>query len=358
MPALRYITLIAGVFFLLYLTTFAISFWAYPDTNERILDTKDARATIFGTPPRYVAYKAAAIASVPGSKYLIIGGSPALLGFRPHRLSSELGAPTHNLSLDSPDMSELALEIRLLCDSLPPERLKKTTLILGLDYLQFLDPHRRWTSGVSELENELGRFGLYSDIEARPHPRFGRPVHTALVMLLRPWMMIAAVYDHSILPILMSAKNMARFAIGDPVFSFSIYNSQTAAVLSDAEKKSSLTMWRNFMGDGVPLNPEQFAALADTVRYANLKGIRLAIVDLPIPAWHRDALPYNASYEKLKAGALTGTASMKNVIQIDLTSMDDEKNFFDSVHPTDMAAQDWERRVADKLLEFQGPEAE
>jgi hypothetical protein len=346
MTASRYCLLIAlsaGTFYALAL---ALSFPAFPARSMPFLDTAEAHGSLYSTPPRYAVYNNAPVMR-PGAKYIVIGGSPALLGLRPGRLSQWLGGkPVHNLSLNSPDMSELAQEIRLLCDPLSPERRRETTLILGIDYLQFVDRRRRWTSDITDIDSEAYRYGLYSEADGIPQRRFGERTTRTLTFLLRPLMMFAGIYDEDILPFLTGLKDQARLAIGDPVYEFEI-SSNGRGGMSDRDRQNSIAMWRNYIGPD--LSPAQFQVLAETARYAGTKGIRLLIVDLPLPAWHTQAIAYHQAYERRKAAILPDGAMMPGVFLLDLTDADAESDFFDSVHPADSAARVWEKRVAGAL---------
>lgn len=349
MRATRYCAFIAMFVAICYLAALAGAALLYPTGPEEFLDTAVAHKTIFGTPARYTVYNHAALAQ-PGPKYLILGASPALLGLRPARMSHLLeGLPVHNLSLASADMSELRQEVLLLSHALPDERFREIVFVVGVDYLQFVDRQRRWPNGVTDLDSETSRYGFYTQSrDGLAHPRFTEPTAHALTFLLRPMMVGSNIYTHTLLSLLEKFRVFARSAIGDPILTFEVINSG-GKPMSSRDRKTSFEVWRKYMGAQPVMRTAQFEALLDVARHIHARGGRLLIVDLPLPDWHKQGLPYDGEYQAAKRPYFAAATALSGISSLDLTSLDAPRDFFDSVHPNQHGADKWSKMVAAKL---------
>ncbi len=329
MSAIRYVQLV-GLFFLgYYAIALVASSFLFSDGQDKSLDTENSQQTIFSTPAAYAVYHHEML-SRPGPKYIILGGSPALLGLRPPQMSKLLGgAPVHNLSLNAPDMSELFQELRVLCLDIPPERLRETVFVVGIDYLQFVDGRRRWENGPTDIDNEVARYGLFViGSDGTPRRRFGMLPTRVLVYLLRPIMMLGHVYDRYAVPVLDEIRVGARRAGGDPVFEFEIHDGGGGQrAMSARDRQTSLALWTNYMGPEPAVSTGQLGTLEDVARYASHVGARLLVVDLPLPAWQRRSLPYDREYTQRKIAYLSASVALPGVRYADLTRADSADDF-------------------------------
>ena len=71
--------------------------------------------------------------------------------------------------------------------------------------------------------------------------------------------------------------------------------------LDDAGRHArSLAFWRNYVGTDGPLSDVQFQRLDRLVRWLSEAGVRVLLVDLPLPQWHARRSPHYADYQQRK----------------------------------------------------------
>ena len=104
------------------------------------------------------------------------------------------------------------------------------------------------------------------------------------------------------------------------------------------------------MGGDRTISGAQVALLQDTIERLLRSGEKVVLVDLPIPAWHRDVSPYQPGYVQQVQGPLfdhfkgrPGFASLK------MSDLDADTDYSDEVHAKPHLAQVWAGRLAEVL---------
>jgi len=77
----------------------------------------------------------------------------------------------------------------------------------------------------------------------------------------------------------------------------------------------------------------------------------VAVVDMPLPSWHRAGSAFVAPYREKLAAALVEFAGDKEVSFVDLSTSAADDGFRDSIHPSVDARQAWCERLAIALSE-------
>src|SRR5262249_51929523 len=71
-----------------------------------------------------------------------------------------------------------------------------------------------------------------------------------------------------------------------------------AAIMTEKERQDALVYWQKGMGTRDTISAEEVAVLDSLIDRLLASREQVVLVDLPIPAWHRDASPYSADYKR------------------------------------------------------------
>ena len=97
------------------------------------------------------------------------------------------------------------------------------------------------------------------------------------------------------------------------------------------------------------LHDEQFDKLDALIDKVRALGLRVVVVDMPLPSWHREKSPFFASYQA-KLQARVGRHLQDGGISfVDLTAAIPDDEFRDSVHPSAEAAAHWAGALIERL---------
>jgi hypothetical protein len=123
-------------------------------------------------------------------------------------------------------------------------------------------------------------------------------------------------------------------------------------VKGDLTPRQQMDWLTSYMGTepGVLL-PEQFGELIWLIREARATGMAVAVVDMPLPSWHRAGSAFVAPYREKLAAALVEFAGDEEVSFVDLSSSVADDGFRDSIHPSVDARHAWCERLAIALSE-------
>jgi hypothetical protein len=78
-------------------------------------------------------------------------------------------------------------------------------------------------------------------------------------------------------------------------------------------------------------------------------GEQVIIVDLPIPAWHRDASPYQPGYSQALQILVHQFADRPGFKFVSMADLDGNLDYSDEVHAKPHLAKVWSTRLADTL---------
>ena len=125
-----------------------------------------------------------------------------------------------------------------------------------------------------------------------------------------------------------------------------------SVVMSDEDKRKALEYWKETMGRTNDISPAQVDVLKQTIRTLLDSGEKVVLVDLPIPAWHRDASPYEPSYRLALKGLLREFGDRPNFTSLSMDDLDNDLDYSDEVHAKQHLANVWSARLAKTLDSF------
>ena len=343
--ALRLMVWTAGF----YLLALAATLVAFPPSTGtgRSLATGDAPATLYRTAPKYVVLNRGPLLDpASGPALVLLGASNVELGFPPQEVEKLLpAAAVHNLSVGGANITETAEVADLLLEAVPPERRHDLTVAIGLWYGLFTDDRQLWPGRPTDIDIERFRYGLYRKDEASGAVEPVLPVRwlPAAALLLRPFLALDVMVKGNLAPLRVRLLGRPHDAGRMP------------PTLDDAGRHArSLAFWRNYVGTDGPLSDEQFERLNRLVRRLSEAGVRVLLVDLPLPQWHARRSPHYADYQQRKRRWIDAALALPDVRYASLQDFSNEADYIDEVHPTPEAAQRWVRRLVGALIEGGG----
>src|SRR5258707_9085511 len=122
-----------------------------------------------------------------------------------------------------------------------------------------------------------------------------------------------------------------------------------SVVMSDAEKQKALEYWKEAMGRTSDISPTQVEVLKQTIRALLYSGEKVVLVDLPIPAWHREASPYQPSYRRAPTDLLLEVGDRPHFSSLNIDDLDNDLDYSDEGHTKLHLADVWSTRLASKL---------
>jgi hypothetical protein len=344
---LRQAALTALCFGIIYAAVLALTFVVSPDPpRDGSMDVWTAGDTLYLTSPKY-AFLGRDALNVPGRKVVMVGASNTGLGFRPDRVQSLVGcAKVSNLAIGSANITEIRQMIDLVHDVQDPAAQRSDTFVIGVWFGMFVDTELLWPGaerqrGDTDLDIERYRYGFYrrtadGPVEVLP----SRWLHAGVV-LIRPYLLLERTARWATA----SLRNL--LGVHPPELTD---EDRETRVLTPAEKEEALDHWRQVMGGNQPISAAQVALLQDTVERLLRSGEKVVLVDLPIPAWHRDISPYQPSYIQQVQGPLfdhfkgrPGFAALK------MPDLAADTDYSDEVHAKPHLTRIWAARLAEVL---------
>jgi hypothetical protein len=123
-------------------------------------------------------------------------------------------------------------------------------------------------------------------------------------------------------------------------------------VMSEQEKQKALEYWTESMGRKSEISGAQVELLKEIVGTLLNEGEKVVLVDLPIPAWHRDLSPYQPSYREALNGLLRRFGGRPNFTSLSMDDLDGNLDYSDEVHAKRHLAEVWSTRLATVLDSF------
>lgn len=330
----------------LYLIILALSFVVLPaPSQDGVLDAQSAGDTLYMTTPKYV-FLGRRVLTGPGKKVILVGASNTGNGLRPQIIQPQVScAKIHNLAVGGANIQEVGQIIDLVHEVQNDADRASNTFVIGVSYGMFVDSDIRYSNadrhvGETDIDIERYRYGFF-----RRSP--GGPVS----VIAPRWLDVGVT---AIRPILFFEKitRDVRTAIekltGHPRDRTEA--EREAAVMTEKEKQDALVYWRQQMGNADSISLKQTSELRRIVGDLLNSGEQVVLVDLPIPAWHRDASPYYVGYQdalRLLVHSFEGSPGFRFMSMMEL---DENLDYSDEVHAKPHMAVMWSARLASTLI--------
>lgn len=344
-PLLRYTAWVFATCLALYGGLLGASYISYPYSADRDIDTQRAKASLYATEPKYLVFNLSAL-DHEGARVLLLGGSNVREGLRPNFLKPRIGnVEVDNLAIGACDVREVAQIVDAVYAHVPQTSWSDLTFVVGIWYGLFRTAARSWPNGVTDIDNELLRYGLYyrdGPIMRRRVPQSWEPV---LQQALRPLLWISRIYDAYVSTTTDWLRIRLLRLVGEVPLDVSVTD-RDRFTLTPAQRAASLDYWRQYMGPADAWDGRPFVALAELARIITRHGSRLVLLDLPLPPWHRAGVPYDDDYRRLEQSLLRETAALPGVTYRSMQDNFGDDDFYDSAHPRPRATARWAEQAA------------
>jgi len=275
---------------------------------------------------------------------------------------------THNLSMGGANISEVGQIIEHAFKSkLAPELINSSALVLALSYAMFVPDQKRWRDPVFVPPEAIKQDEILTDV-AREALRCPHACNSdSFFFRIAPGWLVTLAKERYIF--FQSVVRRLPTHPGDPLLRKSIWKQDPLKLHKafSSEKKPSaappvpqepylvmahrqMDFLTDYMGQprGV-LHDEQFDKLDALIDKVRALGLRVVVVDMPLPSWHREKSPFFASYQA-KLQARVGRHLQDGGISfVDLTAAIPDDEFRDSVHPSAEAAAHWAGALIERL---------
>ncbi len=350
-PLLRYTAIVFLTYLTIYGVLLVVSYLAFPSSRGSEIDTNQAGlpSALFISEPKYLLFRAPDLDRA-GARILVIGSSNVREGLRPAQLEARLGTiEVDNLALSSSNIRQVGQVVDLVYDEIPQQSWPQTTFVLGIWYAMFAPDERCYPTNVTDLDIERLRYGLYRRNAAgfveRRFPKAWTPV---LGEALRPVLLVSRMYQGAISPLLSPRVALLRL-IGEtpPDFRGADRNS---LILGPEERKAALLFWHRYMGPPGEWDETGLPRLLELAHKISGRGSRLVILDLPIPTWHREAVPQFTEYQRRKQAFLQQAEKLPGVTYASMQDSFSDDDFYDSAHPRPRVTGRWAEQAAEAIL--------
>ena len=337
-------------FAFLYATLGALSFLMFPESaSEGQRDFQNAEQTLYMTVPKYV-FLGHGVLNSPTEKAILIGASNTGVGFIQKTVQSKLAcAKVSNLAVGGANISEVKQIIDLVHQVQRPADWSSNTFVIGVSFGMFIDSDVKYSDpdrnrGETDIDLEKYRYGFYRRTPEGP-----------VALLPDNWLDAGVL---AIRPILVTEKIAREIRAGVNLLRTGRRSAQRneaereVASMSEQDKKKALDYWNEAMGTKGEISLGQVALLKDTIDTLLRSGERVVLVDLPIPAWHRDASPFQRGYEQAFADLSGQFAGQRNFVSMSMSDLSREQDYSDEAHPKPHLANVWSDRLANVLNSF------
>jgi len=300
---------------------------------------------------------------------VIAGASAAQEGFQPRSMQDVMPELlTHNLAMGGANISEVGQIIgHAFKSKLAPELINSSALVLALSYAMFVPDQKRWRDPVFVPPEAIKQDEILTDV-AREALRCPHACNSdSFFFRIAPGWLVTLAKERYIF--FQSVVRRLPTHPGDPLLRKSIWKQDPLKLHKafSSEKKPSaappvpqepylvmahrqMDFLTDYMGQprGV-LHDEQFDKLDALIDKVRALGLRVVVVDMPLPSWHREKSPFFASYQA-KLQARVGRHLQDGGISfVDLTAAIPDDEFRDSVHPSAEAAAHWAGALIERL---------
>ena len=285
------------------------------------LDTSIATATAFQTEPKMIVYGRDVVSSNPKQTFFL-GSSNARETFRVEDFEVLIpeGTVFHNASLSASNVTQIHQVVDLILEDLSVAQRESATFVIGVWYGIFVSDQARWKSGVTDLEREMYRLGLYSQSNGGLAAKFPTWWRNQLTRLAMPFLEVSARWQHATQALkteLTPKKAKAR---------------KCSPPTTQACKDEVLEFWEEYMDNmNGKLSAQQFRSLERlTAKILKAKS-SVVLVDMPIPDWHSQESRYFQDYNNRQG--IRALCTSETVKCASLREFSAEDYFYDSIHP-------------------------
>jgi hypothetical protein len=299
---------------------------------------------------------------------LVVGASSAQEAYLPSLLEARLpGYDVHNLALAAANMTEVNQELRQVGAAAPAAWLRRSVLLICLNYANFSPDERRWRDTKLVPPSEATAAKVRTDLE-RSAPRC--PLSCGPIATLAPawfrrlsaehYLLYQALTAHLPVDLVQGIPPAAKLWSLDPRLIFTrrqltgaeratlprmFQGAGPAPALADAgsvDAYDQIYSLNDLMGPPAGrLHAEQFSALLQTIGTARSLGLEVVVVDMPLTSWHRRTSPYFADYEAKLQATLNPLLQQRAVDLISLPDAIPDDQFKDLSHPQASRVADW-----------------
>ena len=120
--------------------------------------------------------------------------------------------------------------------------------------------------------------------------------------------------------------------------------------MKNDEKKIRMEAWiATWSKETTLLDANQFEILKSIVNYASLSGVKLILLDLPIPKWHQESVPWDKNYVEILNAEIINLSKLPGFSYYNIRDKFNDEDFIDATHPRQIITKNWAYRVAQLL---------
>ena len=332
-------------FALLYAAVLAITLIVAPDREQPgRLNAWAAANTIYLTSPKYVFLRRD-ILNVPDRKVIMVGASNTGVGLKPDQVQPGVAcAKVSNIAIGSANITEVRQMIDLVLDVQDKAARQNDTFVLAVWFGMFVDTGLLWPGaerhhGDTDIDIERYRYGFYQRTSGGPVAVAPPGWLHAEVTLIKPFLLLEQLARWTTAGL----RNVITVRGDDN----RTEAEREARLFSASERTEALKHWSKTMGGDQTISQAQVALLHDTIDTLLQSGAKVVLVDLPLPAWHRDASPYQPGYAQMVQGRLFKEfAGRPNFAALTMPDLSADEDYSDEVHPKPSLATVWAARLA------------
>jgi hypothetical protein len=351
---LRYILRQAALtllsFAALYVLLGGMSFVVFPDpSGDGPRDFQSADRTLYMTVPKYV-FLGRSVLDSPDSKVILVGASNTGVGFKQKSIQSKLScAQVSNLGMGGANITEIGQVIDLVHEVQSDQERRTNIFVIGIWFGMFIDSELKYAEadrnrGETDVDIERYRYGFYRRTSNGPVAVLPPKWLDAGLMALRPFLLFEKLARE--------ARAGVNFALTGRTSVQRTEAEREVAVMSEDEKQKALEYWKESMGRRSEISHAQVELLQEIIEKLLNAGEKVVVVDLPIPAWHRDASPYQHGYREALNSLRQKFGTSPNFTAMGMDDLDGNLDYSDEVHAKRHLAEIWSTRLASVLEPF------
>ena len=286
----------------------------------------------------------------PDRKVILVGASNTGVGFGQGLIQSNLNcAKVSNLAMGGANISEVGQVIDLVHEVQSNQDRRLNTFIIGVWFGMFVDSDVKYADvdrnrGETDIDIERYRYGFYRRTPDGPVAVLPARWLDAGVMVIRPFLLLEKLARQ--------ARAGVNFVLTGRTTAQRTDDERESVVMSEAEKQKALEYWKDSMGRKSEISRAQVELLKAIIERQLSAGEKVVLVDLPIPAWHRDASPYQRGYREALNGLLQRFGNKSNFTSLSMDDLDGNLDYSDEVHAKRHLAEVWSTRLATVLNSF------
>ena len=342
------LTLLSFAF--LYALLGSVSFIVFPDPSSAgPRDFQAADRTLYMTVPKYVVLGRSVLDN-PDRKVILVGASNTSVGFRQRLIQPGVScAKVSNLAMGGANISEVRQVIDLVHEVQNDHDRGSNTFVIGIWFGMFVDSDIKYADadrhrGDTDVDIEQYRYSFYRRTPDGPVAVLPPKWLDGGVMALRPFLLLEKLARE--------ARANVNLVVTGRVTAQRTDDERETIVMSEAEKQKALEYWDESMGHKGEISGAQVGVLKETIETLLNGGEKVVLVDLPIPAWHRDASPYQRGYREALNHLLQRFDDRPNFTSMSMDDLDDNLDYSDEVHAKRHLAEVWSARLATALDSF------